>query len=122
MFVMKLVDHEHCGTLPDFGNFCLDWEKRDDPAMWYDRYKGVEELMPYAKAVSAKSNEFDKNGNESNIDYERMMRIVLDANYRGLRSWVGIEYEGEQFSEVEGVRMTNRLLQNVREQLAASYT
>ncbi|MCZ6836922.1 MAG: sugar phosphate isomerase/epimerase [Planctomycetota bacterium] len=113
--VMKLVDHPRCGTLPDFGNFCLDWDRRDDPDMWYDKYQGVEELMPYAKAVSAKSNEFDAEGKETNIDYERMMKIVRDANYRG---WVGVEYEGEDPDEVEGVKKTMRLLERVRESLS----
>ncbi len=117
--VMKLVDHERCGTLPDFGNFCLDWEQRDDPAMWYDKYKGVEELMPFAKAVSAKSNGFDDGGNELNIDFERMMHIVLDAGYR---DWVGVEYEGESPDELEGVRQTKRLLERIRALLASEYT
>ncbi len=78
--VMKKVDHPRCGTLPDFGNFRL----KDDE--WYDRYKGVEELMPFAKAVSAKSHEFDEDGNETKTDYRRMTKIVLESGYNG---WVG---------------------------------
>jgi L-ribulose-5-phosphate 3-epimerase len=78
--VMKMVNHPRCGTLPDFGNF-------GD----YDRYQGVTELMPFAKAVSAKTHDFDEQGNERDKDYPRLMKIVLDAGYR---SWVGIEYEG----------------------------
>lgn len=108
--VMKLVNHPRVGTLPDFGNFCLDWSKRDDPAQWYDRYQGVAELMPFAKAVSAKSNDFDDEGNETNTDFARMMKIVLGAGYRG---YVGIEYEGERLSEVEGVKRTKALLERV---------
>lgn len=116
--VMTLVDHPNCGTLPDFGNFCLDWEKRDDPAMWYDRYEGVKAMMPWAKAVSAKSNEFDEHGNDTQTDYEKMMRIVLDAGYRG---YVGIEYEGEDPDEASGIRATKALLKRVRETLAPEY-
>ncbi len=108
--VMKLVNHPRVGTLPDFGNFCLDWSKRDDPAQWYDRYQGVAELMPFAKAVSAKSNDFDDEGDETNTDFARMMKIVLGAGYRG---YVGIEYEGERLSEVEGVKRTKALLERV---------
>ena len=108
--VMKKVDHPRCGTLPDFGNFRVS---RDEE---YDRYKGVEELMPYAKAVSAKSNVFDENGNEANTDYFRMMKIVLDHGYRG---YVGIEYEGNELSEPEGIMATKRLLERVREELSA---
>ena len=110
--VIKLVDHPRCGTLPDFGNFSVS------PDEEYDRYKGVEELMPYAKAVSAKSSDFDENGNETSTDYLRMMKIVLDAGYRG---YVGIEYEGPNLSPPEGIRATKALLERVREQLAEAY-
>ncbi|MEE9131003.1 MAG: sugar phosphate isomerase/epimerase family protein [Phycisphaerales bacterium] len=111
--VMKQVDHARCGTLPDFGNFCLDWTRRDEPDAWYDRYQGVTELMPFAKAVSAKSHDFDEAGNETKTDFRRMMKIVLDAGYDG---YVGIEYEGDSLSEVEGVKATKQLLETVREE------
>ena len=110
--VMRTVNHARCGTLPDFGNFRVD----DDT--WYDRYLGVTELMPFAKAVSAKSHDFDEQGNEKHTDYRRMMRIVLDAGYDG---YVGIEYEGGRLSEKEGILATKKLLERVRaEFLAAS--
>ena len=102
--VMKLVDKPNCGTLPDFGNF------RD-----YDRYRGVEELMPFAKGVSAKSHEFDADGNEVRTDYRRMLKIVHDAGYRG---WIGIEYEGQTLSEPEGILATKRLLERIGVELA----
>jgi sugar phosphate isomerase/epimerase len=108
--VIRRVDHERCGTLPDFGNFRIGDDK------WYDRYVGVAELMPFAKAVSAKSHDFDDEGEERHTDYLRMMRIVLAAGYRG---FVGIEYEGERLAEREGVLATKRLLERVRETLAA---
>ncbi len=113
---IREVDHPNCGTLPDFGNFCMDWDRKDQPDAWYDRYQGVRELMPFAKAVSAKSNDFDSHGNETHTDYRKMMRIVLDAGYRG---HVGIEYEGQTLSEFEGVRATLTLLTTVRDELAA---
>ena len=103
--VMEKVDHPRMGTLPDFGNFRLKGEE------WYDRYQGVRELMPYAKAVSAKSHEFDSDGNEINTDYYKMIKIVLDAGYN---SYVGIEYEGTAHSEMEGIRLTLELLKKVR--------
>ncbi len=114
--VMKIVNHPRCGTLPDFGNFCLDWSRSGDPDAWYDRYKGVQEMMPFAKAVSAKSHDFDEQGDETKTDYRRMMRIVLAAGYRG---HIGIEYEGERLPEVEGIRATQRLLEKVRDELAS---
>lgn len=115
--VMKAVDHPRCGTLPDFGNFVIDWNRRDEPGGQYDRYKGVAELMPFAKAVSAKSYDFDEQGNETTIDYMKMMKIVLDAGYRG---HVGIEYEGNRLGEFEGIKRTRELLERVRGELSAS--
>lgn len=114
--VMKKVDNSRCGTLPDFGNFCLDWSRRDEADAWYDRYQGVKELMPFAKAVSAKSHDFDEAGNETKTDFNRMMKIVLDAGYHG---YVGVEYEGEKLSEVDGIKATKKLLEKVREELTA---
>ncbi len=106
--VMKLVDHPMCGTLPDFGNFQVSKDEQ------YDRYKGVTELMPFAKAVSAKSHDFDERGEETHTDYHKMMKIVLDAKYNG---FVGIEYEGEKMSERDGIRATKKLLDNVHREL-----
>ena len=108
--VIRTVDHPMCGTLPDFGNFRIGEGKM------YDRYQGVEELMPYAKAVSAKSHDFDEQGNETGTDYVRMMKIVLEAGYHG---FVGIEYEGSRLSESEGIKATKRLLERVRDLLSA---
>ena len=103
--VMKAVDHPMCGTLPDFGNFRIEGDR------WYDRYKGVKELMPFAKAVSAKSHDFDSNGNETQTDFFRMMDIVIDAGYSG---YVGIEYEGSEMDEMSGIKATKDLLEKVK--------
>ncbi|MCU0647529.1 MAG: sugar phosphate isomerase/epimerase [Gemmatimonadaceae bacterium] len=102
--VMRRVDHPRCGTLPDFGNFTE-----------YDRYDGVREMMPFAKAVSAKSHDFGPTGEELHTDYRRMLQIVLAAGFRG---WVGIEYEGATLSEADGVRATLRLLERMQRELA----
>lgn len=107
--VMKMVNHPLCGTLPDFGNFRVGKDEE------YDRYKGVTELMAFAKAVSAKSHDFNDLGEEIQIDYHRMMKIVLDAGYR---SFVGIEYEGSKMSEADGIKATKKLLEKVRDDLA----
>lgn len=107
--VMKLVNHPNCGTLPDFGNFRVSQNEM------YDRYKGVTEMMPYAKAVSAKTHNFDERGEETETDYHKMMKIVLDAGYRG---FVGIEYEGEKMSEADGIKATKKLLERVHDELS----
>ena len=102
------LNHPKVGTLPDFGNFRIQGDE------WYDRYQGMKELMPYAKAVSAKSHEFDEKGNETGSDFYRIMNIVLDAGYKG---YVGIEYEGSVHTEMKGIRLTNELLKKIRDSI-----
>jgi sugar phosphate isomerase/epimerase len=109
--VMDEVGMDNCGTLPDFGNFCL---KRKGGARWgaacveaYDMYKGLAELMPYAKGVSAKSYAFDENGDETKIDYYRMMQIVKDSGFEG---YVGIEFEGDVEDPTAGIAATKALV------------
>ena len=110
-----LADHPRVGTLPDFGNFRISGNGID--AVHYDRYLGVQELMPHARAVSAKSYDFDAAGNETTIDYPRMLGIVLGAGYRG---HIGIEYEGTRLSEFDGIKATRDLLLRIRATVAAS--
>lgn len=107
--VIRNVNMANCGTLPDFGNFEIGKGKQ------YDRYLGVAALMPFAKAVSAKSHDFDDDGNEKHTDYTKMMQIVLDAGYHG---YVGIEYEGNGVSEIEGIKLTKTLLERCRDKLS----
>ena len=105
--VMKAVNMDNCGTLPDFGNFHS-----------YDRYLGVKETMPYAKGVSAKSHGFNAAGEETKTDYKKMLKLVLDAGYRG---YIGVEYEGKKHSEIEGIKLTRDLLIKVRDELKSEY-
>lgn len=107
---IRAADHPRVGTLPDFGNFQLA------DGQWYDRYHGIAEMMPFARGVSAKSHEFDAQGKETGTDYRRMLGIVLAAGYHG---YVGVEFEGEGVSELEGIRLTKALLERVRSELAA---
>jgi len=107
--VMKMIDHPRAGTLPDFGNFRISENEE------YDRYKGVAELMPFARGVSAKSHEFDVEGNEVRTDYFKMLQIVKDAGFKG---YIGIEYEGDQLGEFEGIMATKELLEKVRAELS----
>jgi L-ribulose-5-phosphate 3-epimerase len=109
--VMKTVNLPNCGTLPDFGNF------QTSPGVWYDRYQGVTELMPFAKGVSAKSYEFDADGNETKTDYRKMLKIVLDAGYHG---YIGVEWEGAKPGEKEGVLLTKKLLETIRDEMTAA--
>lgn len=97
--IMKVVNKPNCGTLPDLGNF---YE--------YDRYQGVKDLMPYAKGVSGKTRDFDANGNETVIDYERMMKIISESGYKG---YIDVEYEGNKLSEDEGIKASIALLKRV---------
>ncbi|MEM7572176.1 MAG: TIM barrel protein [Bacteroidota bacterium] len=104
--VVRNTEMSNCGTLPDFGNFCIK-QGEDGCAEEYDRYQGMQELMPLAKAVSAKTNDFDAEGNETNTDYERVLGIVKEAGYRG---FIGIEYGGHGLEEEAGIKATKELL------------
>ncbi len=101
--LIELVGHPRLGSLPDFGNFTLDWET----GAQYDRYVGIDELLPSAKALSAKSHDFDETGDETRTDYGRMFDLVRKHGYKG---WIGVEYEGEKLSEIEGIERTRDLL------------
>lgn len=113
--VMKEVNLDNCGSLPDFGNFCItrnkDWSCKEE----YDKYKGIAELMPYAKAVSAKSNDFDEEGNAIDIDYARILQMVKDAGYTG---YIGVEYEGSILNEEAGIKATKNLMLKVAKELS----
>jgi sugar phosphate isomerase/epimerase len=100
--VMKRVNLKNCGTLPDFGNFRVSATEE------YDRYLGIQELMPFAKGASAKSYDFDADGNEVKIDFYRIIKIIKDSGYKG---WIDVEYEGSKLSEPEGIMATKRLLE-----------
>ncbi|MGD2004539.1 MAG: TIM barrel protein [Flavobacteriaceae bacterium] len=104
----------NCGTLPDFGNFCIERGPNYSCVKEYDRYKGTTEMMPKAFGVSAKSHDFDAAGNETNTDYMRMLKIVKDAGYSG---YIGVEYEGNTLSEEEGIIATRDLLLKVGAQM-----
>lgn len=113
--VIKNLSEQNVGTLPDFGNFCIkskpdefsDWGGLDGCAVEYDKYKGVEEMLPYAKSVSAKSLNFDSDGNTIEIDFYKMIKIIKSFGYNGC---ISIEYEGTSHSESEGIMLTKKLL------------
>ncbi|MDG1873439.1 MAG: sugar phosphate isomerase/epimerase [Mariniblastus sp.] len=113
--VIRKVGMDNCGTLPDFGNFRTGRDKKTGKDIWYDRYMGMSALMPFAKAVSAKSHDFDQDGNETKTDYMKVIQIVLDAGYH---SWIGIEYEGGKLGEYEGIKATKKLLEKCRQTLS----
>lgn len=104
--VMRNVGLENCGTLPDFQNF------KD-----YDPYQGVTEMMPWAKVLCAKAKSFDKNGDEENVDFRRMLKIAKDAGFNG---YIGIEYEGHNGDPIEGILATKRLIEKIVQEMAGS--
>lgn len=117
--VLEQIDNEWAGTLPDFGNFCIE---REGGEMWgtpcvkeYNIYKGVKEMMPWAKGVSAKSFDFDDEGNETTIDFHRMLTIVKESGFTG---FIGVEYEGGAMPPEEGILATKKLLEKLREELS----
>jgi len=113
MEAIQLVNMSNCGTLPDFGNWCV---KRKEGAQWGeclevypDKYQGIKMMLTAAKAVSAKSYDFDENGNETTLDYPRILQLVKDSGYT---NFIGVEYEGTRLSEREGILATKNLLLN----------
>ena len=128
--LMKEMKNPHCGTLADFGNFCVNRTKppTNDIAGWmqtkcleeYDRYKGIQELIPYAKGVHAKTHLFDPNGNDLETDFAKMFKIINDSGFKG---WVSIEYEGgllkmfgkddKYLDDDAGVLATKKLIEKV---------
>ncbi|WP_077402873.1 sugar phosphate isomerase/epimerase family protein [Cellulophaga omnivescoria] len=112
--VIKQVGLANCGTLPDFGNFCIEKDKDKNCLSSYDMYKGMKELLPFAKGVSAKSRNFAADGTEADIDFYKIMKLVKESGYTG---FVGIEYEGTLLPEEEGVQKTKDLLLKVAKQL-----
>jgi L-ribulose-5-phosphate 3-epimerase len=120
--VMEQVDHPRCGTLPDFGNFIIDKKTGER----YDPYQGVKELMPFAKAVSAKAYDWDtgkgkfvtsdqREGRETDLDFKKLLKIVTDAGYHG---YIGVEYEGAKHPEMEGIRLTREAMEKARTALS----
>jgi L-ribulose-5-phosphate 3-epimerase len=106
--VINAVGHSRCGSRPNFGSFKLP-DGRD-----YDRYQGVRELLPFARAVSAQAHDFDERGEETGTNYAQMLKLVIDGGYRG---YVSIEYEGKRLSEQAGIARTQQLLERVRARL-----
>ncbi len=110
--IMKRVNQPNCGTLPDFGNWCTNakWGSTQDNQCTevYDRYQGVNEFLPYAKGVSAKSYDFNADGEETIIDYTKMLKQVKASGFTG---HIGVEYEGHRLSEPDGIRATKALLE-----------
>jgi len=99
--VIRNTGMVNCGVLPDFGNFRVSKTEN------YDLYLGMHELMPLAKGVSAKSHDFDEEGNETAKDFYRILKIVKDTGFRG---YIGIEYEGGKLTQDEGILATKKLL------------
>ncbi len=109
--VMKQVGRKNVGTLPDFGNFCIShpWGTTQEACQEvYDRYKGVEEMLPFAKCVSAKTYDFDSDGEQPLINYKRLVDLVKASSFHG---YIGIEFEGNRGDEEEGIRKTKSLLE-----------
>lgn len=115
--VMKKVNNPYCGTLPDFDNFCI--ERSDNVCInQYDRYLGVHEMTPFAKGFSAKSRDFDAQGDETTVDYMRMLRMIKNDKTNMFKGFIGIEYSGNILSEDEGILATKLLLNRVGQQIS----
>lgn len=118
METIRRADHKRAGTLPDFGNFSISRPTQNNPdakVETYDSYVGVKEMMPLAKGVSVKPTVWDFHGNQSPLDYPRMMKIVVDAGYHG---YCGIEH-GASGRELDSIREVREQLEKARDVLSA---
>lgn len=100
MELQRRVDRSNFGTLPDFGNFPEE----------VDRYDAIEQMLPRAKAVSAKCYDFDAAGDETRIDFARIVELVKRSGYQG---YVGVEYEGKRLDERDGILAGKRLVERL---------
>jgi len=119
MATIRQADHPRAGTLPDFGNFRISGPNRENPnrpVESYDSYQGVREMMPLARGVSVKPTVWDAKGHSHPIDLDRMMRIVVEAGYRG---YCGIEH-GKAGAELEAIRELREQLDATRQRLASA--
>ena len=110
--IIKEVNNPFLGTLPDFGNWCLatEWGSTQGGGCKevFDPYLGLELMLPFARGVSAKSYDFDSEGNETSMDYSRFLKMVKSSEFKG---YIGIEYEGSKLSEDEGIKATKKLIE-----------
>lgn len=97
-------------SLADFDNWCIE---RENGELWgapcvkeYDRYKGMQQLLPSAKSVSVKAFEFDANGLPVKSDFSRMFRLIRDSGYDG---YLAVEFEGHGIDAKEGILKTKAL-------------
>jgi sugar phosphate isomerase/epimerase len=106
-WIVSLIDSlpaSRCALMTDFNNF------QYAPGQVYDRYLGVQQMMPFTRVVSAKSFDFDDAGNETTIDFTRMFDIIRNFALEGA---VSAEYEGSRLSEFDGAGATVELLQQL---------
>lgn len=112
--LIRGVGHPGLGTLPDFGNWCLnaEWGSTQGGSCTdnYGPENGLADFLPLAMGVSAKSYDFDAQGNETLLPYRQLLQQVKDAGYQG---HIGIEYEGNRLSESEGIQATKSLLERL---------
>ena len=112
--IIREVANPYLGTLPDFGNWCLNTEWGSTQGgrckEVFDPYLGLELMLPFAKGISAKSYDFDPQGSETSLDYSRLLNMVKSSEFKG---FIGIEYEGNALSEDEGIKATKKLIEKV---------
>jgi sugar phosphate isomerase/epimerase len=94
--IIKGTDPEVVGSCLDFGN----WPKE------VDRYAEIAKLAPYAFHTHAKTHGFKEDGEERDIDYARVVKIMKDAGYKGA---VSIEWEGGS-DPIEGIAKSRDLV------------
>lgn len=113
--LIEMANHSRVGTYTDLDNFFMGgWDL--NPERRYDRHQGLLDLAPYTKAISAKTHDFDPDGEETTIDYHACLKILIDSGFSGL---VSAEFEGNRVDETEGSKLTVELLKREQQRFAA---
>ena len=92
--ILKRVDLPSVRINLDMGNFNRD------------AYRQLEQIAPYAANVQVKVDLKDENGKEVRADWERIIRMLKAAGYRG---YLSLEYEAKAPATVEVPRLTREL-------------
>ena len=94
--VATKLKHPALKLMPDFGKL------KDNV------YKGTKAMLPHTVTVSCKMHSFDKNGNQPDFDYPRLMKMIQQSEYKGI---LAIEWEGSALEPVAGVKASKKLIE-----------
>jgi len=94
--VATKLNHPALKLMPDFGK------------LKGNVYEGTEAMLPHTITVSCKMHSFDKDGNQPDFDYPRLMKMIKQSDYKGI---LAIEWEGSALKPIPGVLASKKLIE-----------